>query len=345
MSIELVIAEKLGGLKCIVNDDMKSCEVEGIGRAEVSYCSMRPHDVIINNIEINPYNNEAVVNFIKIAESKGIKVKCKKRQNGTIDPGRCGFSLSDEQKRTISDRINSVYDSFVSDILSGKIRIYVSIVGCDWPHAVLGIKEREYQGLKAWDLFFHWADEKNKIYEAHRWISREKQKDNTDVTEDVFEELKKRAIKAEESKKKTDEKRKIESEKLKQAFEDELWVFGDEILSSAGGRLLHSIGAIISKNKNKIEIFTCGYTRFMKEIPHHTTFDIQDKLKEKGYSWNTKDKTWEIMYSEENITKTVDILKKYDTKTDPVAQGLCRCWECGSWNYESELDEDGYCGC
>ena len=138
--------------------------------------------------------------------------------------------------------------------------------------------------------------------------------------------------------------RKIqEKAELEKAFEDELFIFGDEYLSSVGNRLLHSLGAKISQKDNRIEIYTTGYSRMIPNAV--TTYTIKDELKATGFQWDGENKIWHAEYNEETANKTIDLLKKHDTKVDPHALGLARCWECGRWCKPSELDESGYCGC
>lgn len=139
------------------------------------------------------------------------------------------------------------------------------------------------------------------------------------------------------------EKEVKEAAELKEAFENELFVFGDAILSSVGNRLLHSLGAKISKKDNRISVYT---TEYAKMIPNaNNTYKIKDILSGAGLKWDGKEKEWSSEYSEEMAEKTIELLKKYDTKADPEALGLKRCWECGSWCKPSELDSSGYCGC
>lgn len=139
------------------------------------------------------------------------------------------------------------------------------------------------------------------------------------------------------------EKEAEEATELQNAFENELFVFGDELLSSVGNRLLHSLGAKISKQNNQISIYTTGYA---KTIPNaNDTYKIKDIIKSAGFHWDKEGKEWAADYSKEMAEKTIELLKKYDSKADPKALGLQRCWECGRWCKPNELDRDGYCGC
>lgn len=138
-------------------------------------------------------------------------------------------------------------------------------------------------------------------------------------------------------------KKAAQERELADAMENELFVFGDEILSSVGNRLLHSLGAKISKKDNRITIYTTTYSKI---IPNAVgTYEIREELKVAGFKWDSQEKEWVCDYSEEMAEKTIELLKKYDTKADPHALGLARCWECGRWCKPSELDENGYCGC
>lgn len=150
-----------------------------------------------------------------------------------------------------------------------------------------------------------------------------------------------------EKKRKEYEIEKLKAEKeLENAFENELWIFGSEMLSRSGGLLLHSLGANISEKK--ISIFTVGHSRFMKDKNPSTTYSLKEKIKDLGFKWNAEDKNWEIEYTKEAEKKTIEFLQKYDTKANPADYNIVRCWECGSWGYPSEMKWDGrgyYCGC
>lgn len=210
--MEMIVGVRLGGLKCTIAEDMKNCEIEGIGKAGISYCSINPHGVIINNIEINPYAEEENENFYALADKACIKVK--KFKPGS---GQNGFSLSDEQKKIIANEIKRKYDNFLSDIKAKKIRIYVSIVGCDFPHAVLKINEKEYEGMNAWNFFYIFTDTENHIYNAYKWLANEKQVDGLDVTDEVAQEIERRT------------QRKIEKEEKRKAVFDEAKRIGKKI--------------------------------------------------------------------------------------------------------------------
>ncbi|MCG8514577.1 MAG: hypothetical protein MI740_10575 [Halanaerobiales bacterium] len=150
----------------------------------------------------------------------------------------------------------------------------------------------------------------------------------------------------EKAKEKHDLERKqlhTEKKETEQRKADELFIFGTEILSSVGNLMLHSLGAKF--DGEIIKIYTTGMTRFMKEIPHNTTYKIKNILREEGFKWSAEDTEWQIEDTEENRERTINLLKKYDTKVDPDKLNLQRCWECGNWHYPSDLDEDGYCGC
>lgn len=151
-------------------------------------------------------------------------------------------------------------------------------------------------------------------------------------------------VKERETKTKAEEKRKVNQEAKEKAFQEEILFFGTEFLASVNFRLLHSLGAQITRD-NKIQIFTHGNSRFMKDKNPNTTFTIKDTLKGKGFRWNGENKAWEIDNTEDNQKLVIEHLKKYDTKADPHELGLQQCWECGTWHYQRELDSSGYCGC
>lgn len=136
---------------------------------------------------------------------------------------------------------------------------------------------------------------------------------------------------------------KLASEKRQadraEAEENELFVFAaDTIYSSAGNKMLHSIGAKVG---SKIELYTTSYAADMKRagVAHTTTFDAKDALKALGFKWDAEEKHWVADFSKETWAATLPILKKYDTKVWPEKLGMGRCWECGCYS------KHGYCGC
>ena len=151
-----------------------------------------------------------------------------------------------------------------------------------------------------------------------------------------------------QKKKKKEEEQRLAEEKEKQrkeALKTELLIFGDELLSSVGNIALHSLAGKISKANNRISIYTTGMVSYMGKISHNTTYTIREELQKEGFVWDKDKKEWYCDYSETMEAKTYEILQKYDTRVDPMKLGLRRCWECGCWRWQSQLDDDGYCGC
>ncbi len=133
-----------------------------------------------------------------------------------------------------------------------------------------------------------------------------------------------------------------ETERRQQVAQQELFVWdADQIYSSAGNELLHSLGAIFSKEDQYIALYTTGYSR---DIPNaNTTYSLRDKLAQAGLTFDKESKQWRLPYSDEAATTVLALLKQYDSKAWPADLGMARCWECG--RYSSRLDSDGYCGC
>lgn len=127
-----------------------------------------------------------------------------------------------------------------------------------------------------------------------------------------------------------------------QVEQNELFVWdADQIYSSAGNQLLHSLGARFSQKDNYISIYTTGYSR---DIPQaNTTYSLRSELAAAGLTFDQATKEWRLPYSDENAQKVLALLTKYDTKAWPTDLGMGRCWECG--RYSRRLDRDGYCGC
>jgi len=140
-------------------------------------------------------------------------------------------------------------------------------------------------------------------------------------------------IEEEERRKKEEEKER----KRKQAIEEEIYILDtDQVYSSVNFIAGHSLKIFYSpKRRNIIEV--CG-----------ETYPVKEELKKVGFRWNGEEERWEIEYSDENLQKTIDIVKKYDKKIDYVKEGYVQCWECGTWFKPQRKDWDGfgwYCGC
>lgn len=197
--MKLEIGKVLGGLNAIVADDLKIVEIEGIGKAEISYANRRPGYVVVNRIETNPYSIETNQNILSLMKVKGIatkSVKIVRDKSGRITKIGMGdlvgfvFGLSDEQKKEIVAAHEAIYARFHNDLLAGRITITVSIVGCDFPHAVLNCgNDEKYKGLRMWDLMYQILEEEFHIYEAYKWLPNEKQIDGVDVTADVLKKI------------------------------------------------------------------------------------------------------------------------------------------------------------
>jgi hypothetical protein len=136
-------------------------------------------------------------------------------------------------------------------------------------------------------------------------------------------------------------------EQRREVEQNELFLWdGAEVYSSATNHMIHSLGAIFNRQEGIIRLYTTNHARQMAGA--NTTFTIRDKLKALGFSFNGREKHWELPLSEENLTKVIELLKQYDTRRWPTDAGMVRCWECGGWFHPRKGDWDGhdwYCGC
>ena len=135
---------------------------------------------------------------------------------------------------------------------------------------------------------------------------------------------------------------------------NELMIFSkDVIYSSAGNKMLHSIGAAFGENK--IEVYTTRYASDMKRkgVEHTTTYDAKEELKALGFKWNADRRSWKYTQaigeiSQEFAGEAIAVIKKYDTKVWPGKLGMERCWECGTYFFPKRGDYYSgmpYCGC
>jgi len=157
--------------------------------------------------------------------------------------------------------------------------------------------------------------------------------DSGEVLKSTIESILKR--KEEEMERKREEARR-KVEERKKAIEEELDITDLDLVYSARSLLaLHSLDVSYSKNRNFVRI-------------EGKTYDVKEVIKKNGFKWNPEYKCWEIQYSDENLEKAIQLVRKYDKKIDPEAEGYVRCWECGRWFKPRKGDWDGtgwYCGC
>jgi hypothetical protein len=150
-----------------------------------------------------------------------------------------------------------------------------------------------------------------------------------DVINEIINEI-------EEEKRKKEEERRRKEEVRKKAIEEEVEIFGDdEIYASKALLAIHSIRIFYSVKENYIRVYG-------------KTYDAKEEFKQNNFKWNSDRKCWETQFSEENMEKAIQIVRKYDKKIDPVEAGYVRCWECGRWFKPRKGDWDGfgwYCGC
>lgn len=155
---------------------------------------------------------------------------------------------------------------------------------------------------------------------------------------------------AETEKKKSEQEVKDKADH-KDVEENELMIFAaDTIYSSAGSRMLHSIGAVFGEKI--IEVYSTRYTWEMKKsgIDYTDTYHAREDLKDLGFQWNADSKKWVYHgdITEEFGAKVIEVMKKYDTKVWPADIGFSQCWECGTYFRPGRGDwDDGmpYCGC
>lgn len=209
-NIKFQVAEKIGGFQAELMPDLKKVNIEGIGTGEISYASFNPGMIIINHIDyvrLSDSGNE-------VLQSKGVDISKDVK-----------FRIPESTQNEIKERFNSTYDDFKTDVLNGKIQIKISIVGSDFPHAVLASDLEEYEGLKMWDLFYNYFSEELHIYDAYKWIDEKYQKSGIDVTWVVISKM----LEKERIKQEKEEKKKQIFEKAKTTGENQLlYKYSDE---------------------------------------------------------------------------------------------------------------------
>lgn len=162
---------------------------------------------------------------------------------------------------------------------------------------------------------------------------------------DLLEKIKIAEKKELEKKEKNDEEKKQKelksNDRIKEAFENELLIFGTEFLSRVNHILVHSIGA--REENGEIKIYTTSYAKYIENA--NTSYHAKEELKKIGCNFSVKGKDWKIEANKENWEEVIKILKKYDSKANPRKLGLMQCGECGTWSASSNFEDDNYCGC
>ena len=149
------------------------------------------------------------------------------------------------------------------------------------------------------------------------------------ITRDEFYKI------IEEIKNEKKQKEEEERKKYEEAMKNEIDVLDeDQIYSKRNLRFEHSLVVRYSQKNNKVKVVG-------------KTYDIKEELKSAGFRWDGNEKCWYIDYSDDNLQKAVDIVKKYDKKRDYEAEGYVQCWECGRWWKPKHyyIGMDTYCGC
>jgi len=172
--------KNLGNAKLVVQVEppfeWARCELEGFGKfeARLAWSNKRPNHPILNGLEVSVYSKDydRLVAFMKqhgIAVKKGKDVL---------------FGLSDEEKGAIYSALKSIYESFLTDLLNGKIKITTVNVGCDYARSVPSA-EGEYNSFRAGDLLYYYLGELASAWE--KWSDRV---EGQDITNEVVEAVK-----------------------------------------------------------------------------------------------------------------------------------------------------------
>lgn len=292
---------------------------------------------IINGIELFklPENSDLAEEFRSKGwkETKGWSNFCKK--------------LTDEQNSLIETEWLRTVREFDSLLLEGKIKMYIK---CPPEQTniffevdnVLDYENVHEKERILWDLKYYW-EEKYSFTSFYKYTDEIKkeliEKRIVDITSWSLEQIKKQDEEERKEKESIQEILEKEQKEVEAAIEEELLVYGTEILSCNTNLLLHSLA--IQCNEKTINLYTTFYAQ---DIPGaNTSYSIKEVLKKEGFKFSGEKKEWYLPYSEENLQKAIEILKKYDTKADPAKLGMGRCWECGC--YRKRLDAYGYCGC
>lgn len=154
----------------------------------------------------------------------------------------------------------------------------------------------------------------------------------------------------EEKKRKQEAKEAELAMKRKEVEENELLITdADGFYAHAGGLMLHSIGASISKEKNELRVWRTLYADHLPGALSKN--DMMADLSIMGYTYDPAEESWVKKASssiEEDRDNLIEYLNTHDRKAWPEAAGFARCWECGTYHPKKSLRWDGnglYCGC
>lgn len=130
--LEFTVSEKLGGLKAIISDDLKTAGIEGIGeKVNISWANKRPNYPAVNYIE--PYGKTEIENLNKILKKKGFTKEIKPKEIVKI-------AFTDEQKQILYAELKRQHQQFFDDLMLGKIPVREDEVWC-W---------QNYESGKGW---------------------------------------------------------------------------------------------------------------------------------------------------------------------------------------------------
>ena len=163
----------LGELNVFIAPDFKDCEIEGYGKARISYASFGIDSVIINGLDVNPYSDCAknlakklievgcpniVIDTKEIEWGKasgssktGIKHHAthdsefgEKYEKNDFLISSFSFKIEDEYKQKIKAAYFAEKRDVEKDLKEGKVKVTVCLVGCDFVHESLSFEGLDF---------------------------------------------------------------------------------------------------------------------------------------------------------------------------------------------------------
>lgn len=328
----------VSGTELEINENLQSVLLNNERIGVISYACTDKNNTITNGIELFklPEQGELKEEFLK----KGWKEKGWSKYMKKLTP---------EQNEQIKAEWKRIYEEFDKIFLSGKIKMELSLpkeqteIYFDIENPFLSENLSDFN-LSQFIWGFKYKYEQK--YKLTGWCNFTKEmqqelieKREINITEWALSHIKKQDEEERKEKERFQAVMEEEKREIEKAMEEEIMVYGNEILSCNTNLLIHSLA--FHCTGDRINLYTTVYAR---EIPKaKTSYDIKEVLKKEGFKFEKDTKYWYLEETEENINKAIEILKKYDTKADPNKLGLMRCWECGC--YRRYLDSSGYCGC
>lgn len=330
--MKLILQSKIGEITAEILPNFKDVILEGIGKASVSYASLRYNSAIVNSISTNPYDVSTQLNLVELINKSGLAVPVKSEFNKQGDLKKVGvyhtyigefgdeeesisgfdFNLSNNQKEEIVRSYKNLCERFRQAVRNKEIRIINS-------GGSLGVDLKKFEGVDTWPMFYHWFCEELGLYDVFEWPKevRDNWTNKQDVSEDVIKYILKIELENQEKvTQKEQYKQKIftpvesftKSEPKKINYDDDFEVVVDIRMKSGNNysfscRNIEDFGLAINPKWRKNGGLAIDVEKFIQ----HNTFSFREETSREeirsktttGWVWSGYNEDWQEMKPEE----------------------------------------------